>query len=269
MSLYKKIKKTSLHETIVDEIERLVVAGQLKLGDSLPPERELAAQFGVSRTAVREATRVLCQRQLVTVQRGRGAVVAHPTLSVVYEPIRLLCKLGKATIVQLTEVRTGLEPEMAALAAVRATNEQFIAMEDIIGAHQATITDMDKAVPLDIAFHRAVCEASQNNLASVVLLSIHTMLRESMLGTYSLPGEPEVSLAKHMAIFRALRERDPEGARREMRDHLLRTAQNLQTLLAMGFLVERIEWKAVPDRYLIVDRDSAHSSAVDAAGLGQ
>lgn len=220
MTLYRKLGRDRLYETIVGEIEQLIVNGQLKPGDTLPPERELGERFGVSRTAVREAIKVLTEKQLLIVQPGRGATVAHPSLGVITDSLTLLLKLEKATPSQLTEVRLGLEPEMAALAALRASDEQAAQLEAI--AHQELLVagEPEQAIPLDIAFHNAICDAAQNAVAKAMLLSIQDLMRESMAMSYSDRHVADYAANSHLRIARAISEHDARRAAAEMRQHL-------------------------------------------------
>lgn len=221
MAQYKGFGQTTLlYEAIVNEIEQRVVTHQLKPGDSLPPERELARLFGVSRTAVREAIKVLSQKQLIAVLPGKGAVVVHPSPAVVTASLGLLFKLGRATPAQVAEVRMGLEPEMAARAALRASPEQARAIEEIAASFRASREDPQKATALDISFHRSVSAAAQNEVARAVLDSIQELYRESMLPGYKVDGAPERAVYYHSQIARAIAERDAEAARRFMREHL-------------------------------------------------
>jgi GntR family transcriptional repressor for pyruvate dehydrogenase complex len=220
MTLYRKLGRDRLYETIVSEIEQLIVAGQLRPGDVLPPERELGERFGVSRTAVREAIKVLTEKQLLVVQPGRGATVAHPSLSVVTDSLMLLLKLEKASAAQLTEVRMGLEPEMAALAAMRATEQQAGELEAIAKQEMAVAGEPEQAIPLDIAFHTAVCEAAQNAVAKAMLLSIQDLMRKSMTETYGDEKTVDFAIHSHLRIAHAIAEHDPQGAAAEMRRHL-------------------------------------------------
>ncbi len=221
MPLYRKLSQPGLlYQSIVDEIEQMVVSGQLKPDDSLPAERDLAQRFGVSRTAVREAIKVLSQMQLVAVLRGKGVVVAHPSTATVAAPLGLLFKLGKATRVQLTEVRLGLEPEMAALASLKATSGQATAIQEIAAGYQAVASDPEEATSLDLAFHRSICEAAQNGVATAILASIQELYREAMLPGYTMNGAPARAVYYHNELARAIGERDADAARRYMREHL-------------------------------------------------
>ena len=230
--LFRNLGQTGLlYEVIVNEIEQLVVSGQLKAGDPLPPERELGLRFGVSRTAVREAIKVLSQKQLVTVRRGRGAIVAHPSPQTVSASLGLLLKVRRASPAQLTEVRRSIEPEMAALAAEKATPEQIRELEALAIAYRDSVGNPSKAVPLDLAFHKCVSESAHNEVASAIIDSVEQLFLQSMIHHSRVEGAMEKSALSHHQVYSAISERDPEAARHYMRRHLDNVWRYQQSLL--------------------------------------
>jgi GntR family transcriptional repressor for pyruvate dehydrogenase complex len=228
--MYRKMAKDKLYESIAAEVERLIVGGMLKPGDILPAERELGERFGVSRTTVREAIKVLTQKGLLVVQTGRGAMVARPSFDVVTNSLTLLLKLEMADAQQLTEVRMALEPDMAALAAARATEEQAreletIALKETTLANEGPARDLAATVALDITFHTQLWSAANNLVARAMLLSIQSLLHESMTATYETEGTLVRAAEAHLRVARAIHERDPRRAADEMRAHLVTLAQ--------------------------------------------
>src|SRR5512143_596110 len=118
--MYQAIQSERLYEQIVQQIEKRFLSGDLKVGDRLPPERELAEQFGVSRTAVREAGKALRQRGLVEIQPGRGTFITNGASEAVRHSLGLLMKIaGTDASPDLIEVREIIEPEIAARSAMR------------------------------------------------------------------------------------------------------------------------------------------------------
>lgn len=240
MAEYRNLgSRQLLYESLVDEIERMVVDGELKPGDSLPPQDDLAARFGVSRTVVREAVQILVARRLVDVQRGKGMVVSHPSSDSVTQSLSLLLKLEKATMPQLTELRMFLEPEMAALAAARATDAQIEAIRQIEAAYRTQaegdqgVTPADafeKYASLDLAFHQAVWDAAHNEVAKTVLESILGLFWESMVATYSLSGALQKVLEGHRSVMLAIASHDAEEARRQSRSHVNHVVEDQKIL---------------------------------------
>src|SRR5260370_1883904 len=119
--MYKIVRSSRLYEQIVQQVEESIHKGAMKSGDQLPPERELAQQFGVSRTAVREAVKALHEKGLVEAYPGRGTFVTDGTSYSMRQSLDRMLKIGQPEgSVYLAEVREILEPEIAAPAAARA-----------------------------------------------------------------------------------------------------------------------------------------------------
>src|SRR3972149_1865947 len=125
--MYLPIQSERLYERIVSQIEQRIEAGDLKVGDQLPAERELADQFTVSRTAVREAIKALREKGLVEIRLGRGTFVTNGAAGAARHSLGLLLK-DENGFSSLVEVREILEPEIAGLAATRVTEENIAAM---------------------------------------------------------------------------------------------------------------------------------------------
>ncbi len=118
--MYEEVQTGRLYEQIVEQIQRRIMDGDLKPGDQLPSERELGKQFGVSRTSIREAIRVLTLMGLVEVNHGRGTFITEQTPNAIRYTIDTMINIarkeGSGNLIELREI---LEPEIAALAAVR------------------------------------------------------------------------------------------------------------------------------------------------------
>ncbi len=128
------IKSTRIYEEIVRQIKQLIAEGKLKSGDRLPPERDLAEKFMVSRTSVREALRALQSRGLVDIRAGEGAFIRDISVDTLIEPLAMVIRPHREAVGELFEARRVLEPAIAALAARRATRDELIEMERILEA---------------------------------------------------------------------------------------------------------------------------------------
>jgi len=217
--------RNKLYEQVADQIQELIVAESLRPGDKLPCERELAERLGVSRTVIREALRVLCVRGLVKVKPGCGTYVQQPTPKDMAAPIGLLLKLRQCpdTLSDLYEVRSLLEVECAGLAAHRATEEDHAALEAAIVEMEAHVADAEKAAQGDWAFHSALVDATHNELFSVLLGMLGDLWLEVARLTSQTPEAAKGAVRSHRKILQRVRERDAEGARQAMRDHLRRS----------------------------------------------
>jgi GntR family transcriptional repressor for pyruvate dehydrogenase complex len=219
--VYKLVRTSRLYEQIVQQIEESIVKGDLKAGDQLPAERELAQRFGVSRTAVREAVKALREKGLVEAYSGRGTFITDGTTQAVRQSLDLMVKIGQPEgSTHLAEVRAILEPEIAALAAVRIQEPELSTMREAVAAMDRAGQDPETYIEADLDFHLALAEGAANPLILSLLDSIVGLLREQRLRIFKVPGGPERGQIHHKRILEAVERRDAEKAREVMRAHL-------------------------------------------------
>lgn len=227
---YPEISVGRLFEKIVEHIEKRILDGELKPGDRLPAERELGQQFGVSRTSVREAIRVLALKGLIEVNHGRGTFVTDQTTRAARHSLNLLVQFeSKENPIYLIEVREILEPAIAALAAQRATTEQIAAMRESIAAMDSAITNPDAYIEADLDFHLALADASQNPIILILLDLLIGQLRAQRFLAASVDGSLGRSQAHHKNVFTAVERRDAAGAREAMQDHMKQIRTDIRT----------------------------------------
>ena len=232
---YTPIQAERLYERIAQQVEQRLLTGDLKVGDRLPPERELAEQFGVSRTAVREAVKALRQKGLVEVQPGRGTFITNGTSRAVRHSLDLLMKIGGAHgSANLVEVREIIEPEIAALAAARATEEHVAAMREAVATMDTALQDPDTFIEADLDFHLALAEATQNALIPTLIDSIVDLLREQRARIFRVDGGPQRGQYHHKRILDTIVRRDPEAAREAMRAHLRQVREDGEASVRMS-----------------------------------
>lgn len=220
-TLYKTIKTSRLYEQIVQQIEESILNGTLKPGDQLPPERELAEQFGVSRTAVREAMKTLREKGLIEAYSGRGTFITDGTSQAIRQSLDLMIKIGQGESLQhLAELRAILEPEIAALAAVRTEEQLLVTMREAVATMERSLRDPDAYIEADLDFHLALAEAAANPLILSLIDSIVGLLREQRLRIFNVEGGPERGQYHHKRILAAVEAGDADKARSAMRAHL-------------------------------------------------
>jgi GntR family transcriptional repressor for pyruvate dehydrogenase complex len=219
--VYKVVQTSRLYEQIVQQIEESITNGALKEGDQLPAERELAQQFGVSRTAVREAVKALREKGLVEAYPGRGTFITSGTAHSIRQTLDRMIKVGQPEgTANLAEVREILEPDIAALAATRADEEDIAAMREAIALMDSMRQDADAFIEADLDFHLALAEAASNPLILSLIDSIVGLLREQRKRIFYVDGGPERGQYHHKRILEAVEHRDSQGAREAMRAHL-------------------------------------------------
>ena len=209
---------------LIANIKQLISQGSIELGSKLPPERELAKQFGVNRQTLRQALKVLEIMGVLSQRVGDGTYLSASAESILKEPIDFLVLLDDLSHFELFETRLIVEPELAARAAERAT------AEDMAGLRQAIISmersrNNEERLEADIAFHDCVFRASGNRICHLLFKVIHRNVLTSM-GHLSRRVTMDRPLSFHKKIYAAIRERNPEEARRTMQDHIL-DAQSL------------------------------------------
>src|SRR5580693_375010 len=219
--VYKLVRTSRLYEQIVQQIEESIVKGDLKAGDQLPAERDLAQRFGVSRTAVREAVKTLREKGLVEAYSGRGTFITDGTTQAVRQSLDLMVKIGQPEgSANLAELRLVLEPEIAGLAATRIEEQLLSTMREAVAVMDRNLHDPDAYVEADLDFHLALAEAAGNPLILSLLDSIVGLLREQRSRIFDVDGGPERGQFHHKRILAAILQGDPEAAREAMRAHL-------------------------------------------------
>jgi len=235
IELFKALERdATLTDRVTQQIEDLIVIGHLRPGNRLPPERELAHRFGVSRTVVREAVRALVAKGLLEVRSGSGTIVCSPTAQTLAQTMSLFLRVGQRDLDyrKILEVRRLLEVEIAGLAAERRTEEDLEVIKAILQEAESG-GDRDRFVRTDMAFHSALARATYNELFSVLLDSIADVMITMRQMAFDIPDAFTRALRYHRAIFEQVKRGDPEGARQAMREHLVEAEDTIRQALAL------------------------------------
>jgi GntR family transcriptional repressor for pyruvate dehydrogenase complex len=229
-SVYKAVQTSRLYEQIVQQIEESILSGALKTGEQLPAERELAQQFGVSRTAVREAVKALREKGLVEAYSGRGTFITNGTSQSIRQSLDRMLKIGQPEgSLQLAEVRAILEPGIAALAATRAEESHLATMREAYAVMDRNREDPEAYIEADLDFHLSLAEAAANPLILSLIDSIVGVLREQRIRIFNVPGGPDRGQFHHKRILEAIEQRDAIKAQDAMRAHLEQVREDSQT----------------------------------------
>ena len=218
---YVPVQTERLFERIVEQIEARIVSGALRVGDQMPSERELAEQFAVSRTAVREAVKILGKKGLVEIRPGRGTFVINDTPNALRQSLDMLMRLGRSdSPADLMEVREILEPEIAARAAKRITEEPLQQMQLAVDVMDRALHNTEAFVEADLDFHLALAEGTGNPIIPLLMDSIIDLLRDQRKRTGAVTGGLERGQYHHKRILEAVRARNADAARKAMEAHL-------------------------------------------------
>ena len=229
--MYKAVQSSRLYEQIVKQIEESILKGALKPGDQLPAERDLAQQFGVSRTAVREAVKTLREKGLVESYSGRGTFITNGTSQAIKQSLDFMMRIGQQDgLVQLAEVRQILEPEIAALAASRVQEQHLAMMREAVAVMDEALRDPDAYIEADLDFHLSLAEAAENPIILSLIDSIVGLLREQRLRIFYVDGGPDRGQYHHKRILEAVEQRDEDRARDAMRAHLQQVREDSRVL---------------------------------------
>ena len=184
------IKSTRIYQEIARQVKSMIAEGRLKGGDRLPPERDLADKFVVSRTSVREALRALESLGLVEIRPGEGTFVREASIESLVEPLALLMVSQREAIAELFEARRVLEPSLAALAAERATPEEIQEMERILDEQAREVAANRTGLAQDAQFHAAIGAAAHNRAITRITHAIMDLLTQSREESLNTPGRP-------------------------------------------------------------------------------
>src|SRR5215212_3395411 len=227
-------RRTRLRDRAADQLLEMVISGGLEPGERLPPERELCARLGVSRTVVREALNLLEARGLISIEHGRGAVVSDGNPRAVRDALGMLLRLQPKTLWELLEIRKILEVEVAGLAAERAGPDDVAAMHLQLDRMRGSINVPEGYV--DAEFHALLAQGTRNEVLLTMLEPVVELLRASRRVSAARPGNALRALGEHEQILRRVEVKDAAGARQEMRAHLAKTSEDIEAAIGEGML---------------------------------
>ena len=224
-TVFQPIKPKKISEEIVEQIKQLITSGDLKPGERIPSERELATMLGVSRPSVREAIMVLEAMGFLESRQGGGTYVRSLTEVTIADPLsNIVGSKEPKVLYALTEVRMGLETWSAYLAAKRATDTQIARMRELYDIMEKQAAQGGWDAEVDARFHYTITEATQNTIQIHVLDSIHSLFQTNIMVAltefYQREGYLERLLSQHRDILEAIEARNPEQAQQAMRVHL-------------------------------------------------
>lgn len=225
----EKITRRKLSDEVLDRLRKMIIAGELRPGDTMPSERALMARFGVGRPAVREALQTLHNSGLITISHGERSRVNQIDAETVFtqsdDIIRLVLAMEPANVDHLGEARRMFELGMVRLAAERRSTDDLFDLEDTIVRQRAYLSqDLQQFIAADMAFHSKIAQIAGNPIIHAVSRAMVGWLFAFHQGMLHWSGNEEVTLAEHERILDRLRAQDAEGAVREMAMHLDRSS---------------------------------------------
>jgi GntR family transcriptional repressor for pyruvate dehydrogenase complex len=215
----RPLRRSRLYEEVVERLRELIDVQELKPGDRLMSERELAERLGVSRTSIRQALTALEVMGLVRVRHGGGVFLTRAPGDVL-PPLATELLDSYERLPAVIEVREAIETQTARLAARRRDEADLRAMRQALDRMEAAIESGGEAADADAAFHTAIVRAARNPLLERLWADLSEPIDQTRRASLARPGRPPRSLAAHRAILEAIEAEDEDGAAARMRDHL-------------------------------------------------
>lgn len=243
------VAKDDITARLIGAFKELIAIGDLKPGGRLPAERELAESFGVARSSLRPALKVLEIMGVISQHVGDGTYLNAAAPTILNEPMEFLILLDGISFHELMEARRIVEPELAARAAMRATVEDVAELTAVHAAMAEHKSNSVRFVEEDLRFHQTVFRIAGNRVCSMMFTVVHQSVHKLMELTSSLV-DPEHTLTLHRRITAAIKKGKSEEARMRMIEHLddaagllERTAakQTETNLLKSGKRIQRLQ----------------------------
>ena len=218
--MFKSINQTSTVDAVHQQIRHLILIKELPPGSRLPTESELVKEMGVSRPALREAVRMLVGEGLLEVIHGRGTYVTEVTPASAIHGTVLQILIQSNELTEILEVRQILEPEIAARAAVNASENDFEEIEAIMEETDSLYQAGQSLFEITWVFHRKLAELAGNTALAQIINILYEMIKQAQKPLYDQYFDPTVEVQEHRHLVEVLRKRDPELAHQAMRAHI-------------------------------------------------
>lgn len=218
--IFRPIQQEKLSVKISSQIKMLIIEGELKPGDPLPPERELMLLLNVSRPSIREALKSLVGMGFLEASKGNRTIVKSLASGRMLDPLSQLLKDDIMIVFELIEARKAIEAWNAYYAAKRATPADIERLEKNVASMKTKIGDHDFALEkVDADFHLAISEATHNKIQTHIMFTIYDMIRES-IGKYFQSINYNDVYHQHLDIVQAIKKKNPEESREKILEHL-------------------------------------------------
>lgn len=213
------LNKKPLYEQIADSIEEAIIY-KGERGNRLPSEMALARQFGVSRTIIREALKLLQARGLVEIRVGGGAYITKPESEDVSELLLRIVQMDRIEDKDVYEIRIILEVAAIREAVNRISESEIDALEVQVGEMEKVMSNLQSRIDMDLGFHYLIAKYSGNRMLALMIKTMTGVLSKFIVAASKVGGSDKDGIYHHRRIVEALRTRDPEIAAKAMKEHL-------------------------------------------------
>lgn len=238
--------KESRFNYAVQRIEAMVREGGFAPGDKLPPAREMCEDLGVSRTVLREALRVVESRGLISIQAGKGVYINKLDLDGLDDRVDALVASGKVEIVDLIQARHFLEPGIAHIAAIRATDNDIQNLEKCLKGMIDYLEVGDAFMQADQNFHLLLAHATKNPILFMMAKTLTECLAVFRKTIYEVEGAPAKAVQRHQDILNAVKGHDSRMAYQAMEDHII-DAEEHQRVRMMQISLNHVDFETARD----------------------
>ncbi|MGE4583686.1 MAG: FadR/GntR family transcriptional regulator [Sphaerochaeta sp.] len=223
------LSRTNLSQQVADHLEEVILSSPTsKVSEKLPSEMKLAKQYNVSRPVIREAMKLLQERGLITLKNGSGAYITRPETDTVMNAVNRIMQVDRISADDLTQVREILELSSVDLAVKKITDADIEKMDAILSRFEDKTLPLKERVKLDEQFHLAIAQAAGNDLLTMFIGVLTSLLRDYMGKGILIEGGIDDGIRRHRIIFEALANRDPQAAHKAMVDHLKVSSLNVK-----------------------------------------
>lgn len=222
------IRPKKLHVQAAERLQAMIREGRLLPGDRLPSERELQTLFGIGRPAVREALLLLERSGLIALHSGSPATVTSAKPETILKEIRMAVDHFLAEPEGIREIQAArklLERGLVRQAAEKRSDDDLVLMRDILEHSKTVLDDTRTFEAYDLEFHYAIVRVSGSRVFAAVFRAMTDWLREQRTMVLSIPGQTDIALANHQAIYDAIQAQDPSAAERAIDGHLSHVEQ--------------------------------------------
>jgi GntR family transcriptional regulator, transcriptional repressor for pyruvate dehydrogenase complex len=217
---FTAIRRNAVAQSAIATIKEMIVLGELRAGQRLPAERDLAAQLALSRPSLREAIRALIALNILESRQGEGTFVSSLDPELLSEPIDFMLQVNDDALISLSEARRVLEAGIAALAAERATDLELADLDDFVKEGRRNVNDVEAFIEHDVEFHQRLRRLARSPVLARLLSSVSTLSMASRRRAAQDAAIRARALANHQAMAKALRARDATTAEALMVAHL-------------------------------------------------
>lgn len=224
------MERTTLIDSIVAEIRDKVISGELKEGQMLASQDDLAKEMGVSRASLREALNHLRLMGLIETRHGSGSVVRRKTPVAFIDSLSSLLTMDRASAAELLDARLYLESAVVAVAAKNASEEDLKGMKQLVKGMERDfkVGDIESFTSRDVQFHMLIAQSTKNRVLAKVVEIIRDILRQFIKKFFAtVPASVSDAIEYHKLIYEAIKDGDAEGAQRHMEAHIMSVIKRL------------------------------------------